>query len=175
MLRQMKYFQAVVRCKSFTEAAEQCFISQSAISQQIQALERELGVKLLDRRNRRFTVTPAGEYFYEKSLLLTADFERLCRETTRIAKEQEPWLCIGYLKCYSGREFQQAVAEFTEKYPEAVIRIINGTHEELYEQLRSGRVDLILNDQRRAFSDEYVNLILSTAECQIEIAERPAD
>ena len=52
---------------------------------------------------------------------------------------------------------------------------VNKIHEELYEQLRSGRVDLILNDQRRAFSDEYVNLILSTAECQIEIAERPAD
>lgn len=44
MMRQIKYFQVVVRCKSFSEAAEECFISQSAISQQIQALEKELGV-----------------------------------------------------------------------------------------------------------------------------------
>ena len=44
LLRQMKYFTAVIDCNSFTEAAEQCFISQSAISQQIQSLEKELGV-----------------------------------------------------------------------------------------------------------------------------------
>ena len=60
MLKQMKYFQAVVRCGSFTRAAEECYISQSAISQQIQLLEQELGVRLLDRRNRKFSVTPAG-------------------------------------------------------------------------------------------------------------------
>lgn len=47
LLRQMKYFSAVVDCNSFTEAAEQCYISQSAISQQIQALERNLGVLLI--------------------------------------------------------------------------------------------------------------------------------
>ena len=53
MLKQIKYFQAVVRCNSFSEAAEECYISQSAISQQVQALERELGVTLLKRENRR--------------------------------------------------------------------------------------------------------------------------
>lgn len=68
MIRQIQYFQAVVRCNSFTEAAEECHISQSAISQQIQALERELGVKLLERRNRKFSLTPAGEYFYKNIL-----------------------------------------------------------------------------------------------------------
>jgi DNA-binding transcriptional LysR family regulator len=54
VIKQIKYFQAVVRCQSFTEAAEECFISQSAISQQIQALERELGVELLKREKRKF-------------------------------------------------------------------------------------------------------------------------
>ena len=64
MLKQIKYFQAVGCCNSFSEAAEECFISQSAISQQIEALERELGVALLKRENRRFSLTPAGEHFY---------------------------------------------------------------------------------------------------------------
>ncbi|MBP9625260.1 MAG: LysR family transcriptional regulator, partial [Veillonella sp.] len=54
MFRQIKYFQAVVRYHSFSEAAEACHISQSAISQQIQALERELGFLLLERKNRSF-------------------------------------------------------------------------------------------------------------------------
>ena len=63
LLRQMRYFAAVVDCGSFTEAAEQCYISQSAISQQIQSLEKELGIELLHRENRRFTVTPTGPVF----------------------------------------------------------------------------------------------------------------
>lgn len=172
MLRQIKYFQAVVRCGSFTQAAEECYISQSAISQQIQALEQELDIKLLVRGNRKFSVTPAGKYFYEKSLAFVADFEKLCRETVRIAHEDDPQLCIGYLKCYSGKEFQQAVEDFTRKYPDVVIHIISGNHEELYDELRLGRVDLILSDQRRAFSDEYVNSILTTSECYIEVAGR---
>jgi DNA-binding transcriptional LysR family regulator len=171
MLKQMKYFQSVVRCGSFTEAAELNFISQSAISQQIQALEKELGVILLERKNRKFTLTPAGEYFYKKSLVLTADFEKLCRETVHIAKKDETALRIGYLKCYSGSEFQQAVSDFSTKYSDVSISIINGNHEDLYDALRLGRVDLILNDQRRAFSDEYVNCILGTSECFIEVAD----
>ena len=68
MLRRIKYFQAVVRCHSFTEAAAECFVSQSAISQQVRSLEKELGVSLLSRENRHFSLTPAGEYFYTQSL-----------------------------------------------------------------------------------------------------------
>lgn len=66
MLKQLKYFQSVVRLNSFSEAAEENFILHSAISQQIQTLERELGFKLLERKNRSFSLTPAGEYFYQK-------------------------------------------------------------------------------------------------------------
>ena len=54
MLKQIRCFLAVVDCNSFTEAAEQCFISQSAISQQINALEKDLGMELLKRENRKF-------------------------------------------------------------------------------------------------------------------------
>ena len=52
LLRQIQYFISVVENDSFTEAAEECFISQSAISQQIKVLETELGVQLLTRQNR---------------------------------------------------------------------------------------------------------------------------
>lgn len=172
MLKQIRYFQAVVRCRSFSQAAEECFISQSAISQQIQALERELGVTLLHRENRKFSLTPAGEHFYQKSLLLTADFEKLCKETVRIAQGSDFTLRIGYIKGYGGLEFQKAVAEFTSRHPDIPIDMKIGNHEELYELLRTDRVDLVLNDQRRAFSDEYVNEILTVMECHIEISSR---
>lgn len=75
MLQQIKYFQAVIRNNSFSKAAEECHISQSAISQQIKALETELGFPLLERKNRKFVLTPAGEHFYRKSLVLVADCE----------------------------------------------------------------------------------------------------
>ena len=57
MIRQIRYFQSVVKNNSFSEAAEEYHISQSAISQQMQALERELGFQLLERKNRKFTLT----------------------------------------------------------------------------------------------------------------------
>ena len=160
MIKQMKYFQAVVRCRSFTEAAEECFISQSAISQQVQALENELGVRLLKRQNRRFTLTPAGECFYRKSLVLINDFERLCRETIRIGDGGHT-LKIGYLSHYQGRELSRAVADFSAQQPDISMRITSGTHEELYEELRTGKIDIAFSDLRRSPSEQYVNIPLA--------------
>lgn len=172
MIRQIRYFQAVIQNNSFSEAAEECHISQSAISQQIQVLERELGVSLLERKNRKFSLTPAGEHFYKKSLVLIADYERMCQEVKQLSKEKQSTLVIGYLRCYSGQEFHLALEEFSEKHPEVSIKIEYGNHEELYEQLRTGRADIVLNDQRRAFSDQYVNLILTVGSEYIEISSR---
>ena len=107
MLKQLKYFQSVVRLGSFSAAAEENFISQSAISQQVQSLERELGFALLVRKNRSFSLTPAGEYFYRKSLLLTADCDRMCAEAAKIAKGEAANLKIGYLRTYAGGEFHR--------------------------------------------------------------------
>lgn len=168
-LRQIQYFVAVVECNSFTEAAEQCYISQSAISQQIQALERDLGVTLIRRENRRFSLTPAGEYFYSRCTGLLDEITELRRETARIGSAEQAPLRIGYPRNYSGRELHQAVAEFSRTHPEVSISIVSGTHEELYDRLRSGAVDMILNDQRRAFSDEYVNIPLIRCGCCAEI------
>ena len=170
MLKQLKYFQSVVRLNSFSEAAEENFISQSAISQQVQALERTLGFQLLERKNRAFTLTPAGEYFYQKSLILTADYERMCSEAAKIAKGNQASLKIGYLRCYTGNEFHRALELFSEKHPDVEVSVTYGNHEELYGLLRTGEADLVLNDQRRAFSDEYVNLLLTACRSYIEVS-----
>ena len=172
LFRQMKYFISVVECNSFTEAAEQCYISQSAISQQIRSLEKELGVELIHRENRSFTLTPAGKYFYEQSKGILNEVEDIRRETFRIGKDKEMELKIGYLRCYSGQELHQAVAEFSRLYPEVSIHIVNGTHEELYDLLRFGGADLVLTDQRRAFSDKYANFQLLKCGCYAELSVR---
>ena len=172
LLRQIEYLQAVIENGNFYLAAEQCHVSQSAISQQIKKLEEELGVRLLERHNRTFSLTPAGEHFYRKSLVISADIGQMVRETKKIADSSQAVLRIGYYKGYSGRELSQAVALFSEKYPAVDVQIMVGSHEELYKAMENHTVDLTLNDQRRAFSDVYNNEILSESHIEIEISVR---
>lgn len=172
LLRQIKYFCTIVEEGSFTEAAEKCFISQSAISQQIQSLEKELGVKLIKRENRRFSLTHAGEYMYRHGTALLLEAERICKEVQRIGRDDELILKIAYPKHYSSIELNNAIALFSEKYPEVSISVITGTHEEIYDLLRSDYIDIAINDQRRAFSDEFVNFELGKARCYAEVCLR---
>lgn len=172
LLRQIEYFQAVVETGNFYEAGEKCHVSQSAISQQIKKLEDELGVMLLERHNRTFSLTPAGAHFYRKSLVISGNIAQMIRETKRINKKDAETLCIGYYKGYHGKEFSEAVALFSEKYPTLEIKTSVGSHEELYRGMEAGSLDMVLNDQRRAFSGAYNNVILSESRTYIEIAAR---
>ena len=64
MFRQIEYLHAIVETGSFAEAAVKCHVTQSAISQQIKALEARLGVTLLIRHNRTFSLTDAGNLHF---------------------------------------------------------------------------------------------------------------
>ena len=172
LFRQMKYFIAVVEAKSFTEASYALEISQSAVSQQIKVLEEDLGVPLLIRHNRRFALTPAGEYFYRHGKELIQELEDFKRETQRQGEDKELQLSIGYLNNYVGSELYETIASFSAYYPEVTIQIFNWTHESLYQELRTRKADLILSDQRRAFSDLYENDILTTGTVYAEISRQ---
>ena len=174
LLRQIEYFQAVIECGNFYLATEECHVSQSAVSQQINKLESELGIKLLDRHNRTFSLTPAGEHFYRKSLVITGDLKQLIRETKWIDNYYYYYyaLKIGYYKGYHGNELSEAVALFSEKYPTVDVQITVGSHEELYHAMENGSIDLALSDQRRAFSDAYNNEILAESRIYIELSSK---
>ncbi len=172
LLRQIEYLQAVIENGNFYEAAEQCHVSQSAISQQIKKLEDELGVQLLERHNRTFSLTAAGEHFYRKCLIITGDIGQMIRETKRIAADNNVILKIGYYKGYHGNELSEAISLFSEKYPAIDVQITVGSHEELYHAMENGTVDLALNDQRRAFSDAYNNIIIAESKIYIEISAK---
>lgn len=172
LFRQMKYFITVVEAHSFTEASYVLDISQSAVSQQIKALEEDLGVPLLVRQNRTFSLTPAGEYFYRHGKELLQEIEAFQKETRRLGENRELQLRLGYLNNYCGSELYETIAAFSAQYPEVTIHIFNGTHEDLYEQLRNKKADMVLNDQRRAFSDTYVNDIVTTGVLFAEISRQ---
>jgi DNA-binding transcriptional LysR family regulator len=169
MFKQMQYFISVVETQSFTKAAEECYISQSAISQQIKSLERELDVKLLKRTKKSFSLTPAGEYFYEHCKEIIDEVNLLCQKTKDI-EDDESILKIGYLRSYPGKELRNTIMEFSSLYNDVSIDLYRGNHEELYNYLVSGEASLVVSDQRRAFHDDYINYHLLHMDCYVEIS-----
>lgn len=169
LLRQMEYFLAVVDCGNFYEAGERCHVSQSAISQQIKKLEEELGVQLLDRHNRTFSLTPAGENFYRKSLVISGDIAQMIREVKRLDRKAET-LHLGYFHGYHGAEFSAAVAQFSEQFPSIDIEVTIGGHDELFHGMEAGILDLVVNDQRRAFSSAYNNVVLARSRSYVDVS-----
>ena len=172
LFKYMQYFISIVKNNSFTEAAEENYISQSAISQGIKSLEDELGVKLLKRHNRGFTLTNAGEYFYKQSLIISDEVDRLKQSLIKVAEQKNDVLKIGYINSYCGSEIYNAILKFSEIYPNIDIEVETGNHEELYDMLRNGKIDIVINDQRRALSEEYLNHFLYRSSCYIEISDK---
>lgn len=172
MIRQIRTFQTVVRCGSFSKAADLCHMSQSAVSQQVQALENELGFPLLVRRNRSFSLTEAGAYIYRKSLILIADYDHMCREASILARGGAAPFRIGVLREAPDGPLRQALAAFASDFPDLTIETVQGSHEELFTALRMDQVDIAFSDQRRAFSDTYVNRVIARLPCCVEVSER---
>lgn len=101
-------------------------------------LEEELNVKLLERHNRTFSLTPAGEHFYRKSLVLTSDITQMLRETKRFVANDNKLLRIGYYKGYNGNELSESISLFSEKYPAVDVQISVGSYEPDWSKGRTG-------------------------------------
>ena len=169
MFKQMRYFIAVVETKNFTKAADLCYISQSAISQQIKSLEDTLDTKLLIRNKKSLSLTPSGEYFYQHCQKILKEVDELCKKTKEI-EDDENVLRIGYLRGYPGKELRESVLEFSSMYPDIIIDLVRGNHEELYELIQSEKASLVISDQRRVFHEDYVNYHLLHMDCYVEVS-----
>lgn len=173
LLRQLDCFAEVVDAESFTRAAARCHISQPAMSQQIKALEQELGCELVHRAGKTFAVTPAGELVHAAAHDVRRRIDRLKLDLEREREGERGGkaLTVGYLNRYEGWEVQSAVAAFTLRHPEVTVSAVGGSHEGLYELLMSGGVHMAFSDRRRELSDEFVNEYLLTLFTSIEVSE----
>ena len=171
LLKQLEYFISVVEHNSFTQAAYEHYVSQSAISQQIKSLEASLGVPLMIREKRSFHLTPAGEYLYRNGKQLMTRVKNLQDETVRVGKNERKYLRIGYLNRYSGMAMQQTVIRMAKRYKNLDIRMYSGSHEELYGMLDDRRVDVIFNDQWQILSDDYESFLIDKAITIIEVPQ----
>ncbi|MBX9033994.1 LysR family transcriptional regulator [Gordonibacter massiliensis (ex Traore et al. 2017)] len=170
LFKQLQYFCAVARLHSFTKAAEECFISQSAISQQVKALEADLEVQLVEREGRSFRLTPAGEHLAERGREILGEVAQLRFELAGFGDDPAR-LRVGYLNRYEGWEVQGAVAAFALRHPHVTITTDARSHDGLYDGIRNGEFDVLVSDRRRELSDAFVNRLLFTAYSYVEVSE----
>lgn len=158
LLRQMKYFVSVADNKSFSEAAVECFISQSAVSQQIKVLEDELGVELIRRSNRRFQLTSAGEYFYSQSRKIMQEVNTIKNTVKQIEQHEQGLFRLGCLNGYNVLQVCTAVSELLASHKNMNIDIFWGEHDELLAKLRQQELEMVLCDIRP--EEDYEEFVL---------------
>ncbi len=144
-LTKLRYFVTAASCGSFTETAQRLYTSQPNISKQISSMERELGVQLFFRDNHAIRLTKAGEYLYEQTKDMPAQFERMLETTRAIGRSDIGELTVGVL---AGQKLRKDVIlsfqRFNRMYPEIGIWLEQAGFSELQRALDSLRFDLIL-------------------------------
>lgn len=141
-LRQLRYFVAVAEHRNFTRAAESQFVSQPALSQQIQALERELDVALFDRLGRRVELTAAGRVLHDhaRSVLREVDNARSAMDDVRGALRAE--ISIAAIQTAHVSFLVDVIARMRRTHPGVVVRVREERSEAVPELVRAGEVQL---------------------------------
>jgi DNA-binding transcriptional LysR family regulator len=143
-LRQVRYFVEVARARHFTRAAEVVGVAQPALSQQVRALERELGVALLERTSRRVRLTPAGEVFFARAEQLLADAAQAQLEMQEFAGLTRGRVVVGVVPSLEERWLADLLAGFSRLYPGVELVLREETTGELVDLTNRGDVDLAL-------------------------------
>lgn len=120
-LNQLRYFVAVAEHQSFTKAATQYYISQTAITQQVQALEETLGVKLIDRSTRPISLTPGGLAFLPEAKIIIDRTESAIQRSREASTGLTGSLRIGYTKGYEQSDLPKKLREFRQEFPNVLI------------------------------------------------------
>ena len=142
-LRQLKYFITSADTLNFTEAARQCFITQSTLSQQIKQLETELGVQLFERIGKRVFLTETGRDFLPYARQTVADADYGVQRIKDMEELRTGRLCIGTTFGLSAL-ITDAIARFSEQYPEIHLEVMFLKQDELIEAVRERKVDFAL-------------------------------
>ncbi|MBQ2209121.1 MAG: LysR family transcriptional regulator, partial [Prevotella sp.] len=142
-LRQLKYFITSADTLNFTEAARQCFITQSTLSQQIKQLETELGVQLFERIGKRVFLTETGRDFLPYARQTVADADYGVQRIKDMEELKTGRLCIGTTFGLSAL-ITDAIARFSEQYPEVHLEVMFLKQDELIDAVRERKVDFAL-------------------------------
>ncbi len=140
-LRQLRYFAAVARRRSFTRAAEDLHVAQSALSQQVKRLEQELGTELLVRTTRRVALTQAGEVALTRATRVLSEAEALASDVDELRGVVRGRLIVGGMLPAGGIDLPALLLEFGLLHPDIEVRLQEGTASEMVERLRGDEID----------------------------------
>lgn len=140
-LRQLEFALAVAKHKHFKRAAEECNISQSALSLGIAELEKQLDTQIFERNNKQVLITPIGEELLERALRVFSEIHDL---TTRAHSHQIPLaypMTIGIIPTVAPYLLPKVLPSLKNSYPDFDLSIVEKKTERLIEQVRYGHID----------------------------------
>jgi DNA-binding transcriptional LysR family regulator len=141
-LRHLRYFCAVADHGTFTEAGRRLHVSQSAISEQIADLEREIGGALLKRASGRTRLTPQGELFLVEARKTLLAAERAVDVTHRSLQGEIGSLSIGFFLWGAGGFFSRIIRDYRKRHPGIKLSLYEMHTPEQMEALTVGKIDV---------------------------------
>lgn len=146
---QIKYFLKVAQCMSFTQAAQELYLSQPSISRQIALLEEELGVRLFDRQNRnRLSLTSAGMVYQDSFLRIRRILQETADAAGDMGEEAAHVLRAGIGGGWDMAELVGCcIRTIQDRYPKAEFFVEAHPFHHLHTLLSSGALDVILCPQ----------------------------
>jgi DNA-binding transcriptional LysR family regulator len=141
-IKQLHYFISVAETRSFTHAARNYFIAQTAMSQQISAMEKELGFRLFHRTNRTVELTEAGRVLFQRVRPLILDLEESIQAASAVAGVANQLLRIGLSDQAVNRFLVPALTELRKAEPEVTPLLMADDHHRILEALSQGAMDL---------------------------------
>lgn len=133
--QQLEYFIAVAENKNFTKAAQQCYISQTAISLQIKALEDKIGATLINRGKHHFELTPAGKVYLREAKRILHILNEAERQAKTASLGLEGSITIGFISGYEQSDISSPLRNFHDTFPNISINFKRNNMSILYEQL----------------------------------------
>lgn len=143
-VKRMKVFREVAACGSFSAAAESLSFTQSAVSQQVAALEREVGTKLLDRTPRGVRLTDSGRALVAHADAILARLESAEDELAELAGLRGGRLRLASFQSAGATLIPRAVAAFHGRHPKVELGMVEAEPDEAHQLLRAGDIDLSL-------------------------------
>lgn len=178
-LRQLRYFLQIADSGSFSRAAEVLSVAQPSLSQHVRSLEDELGVNLLARHRRGVTATEQGRLLCDHVRLILREVER-SREALQAAADSPSGVVVLGLPTSACRGLAvPLIRAAAERYPRIAIHLVEAMTGSLDEWMQTGKVDVALLYDRKAFENivandvmvEQLQLILPTGHA---LAGKPA-
>jgi len=143
-LHQLQIFYAVVQRKSFTDAASDLHLTQPAVSLQVKALEKDLGLPLLERGGPKLRLTQAGEALYRCAVSILHAKDEAERAINELRQATKGKLILGANTTGGMYILPRIVRAFMELYPETEVIFQIESTEWLYEKIHENAVDMAL-------------------------------